>query len=87
MEHTFRNAMLRLAGGDLIGGDTKGAEMWLAQTQPDGGQPWHLPDSDGCWNIVVEWRGENVHVSFGDFGGGFSGIVKPTLESEEDEML
>jgi hypothetical protein len=85
--------MLRLAAGDMLAGDTKGAEMWLALTEPAGGQPWrfeniHTPgDPDNhIWGVVIEWRGENVHLICGDYFGGFSGIVKPDLTSEEDPI-
>jgi ribosomal protein S18 acetylase RimI-like enzyme len=84
--------MLRLAAADMLGDDVAGAELWLSLTEPPGGQPWRFEHIGGdleerhMWGVVIEWRGENVHLVYGDYGGSFSGIVKPDLTSEEDEI-
>jgi hypothetical protein len=90
--YTFRYAMLRLAAADMLVDDVAGAELWLSLTEPPGGQPWRFEHIGGdleerhMWGVEIEWRGENVHLIYGDYGGSFSGIVKPDLTSEEDEI-
>jgi hypothetical protein len=91
MNHTFRNATLRLAAADVLAGDDGRGEMWLELTEPPGGQPWQFntvgdPDKWHMWGVVIEWRGENVHLVYGDYSGGFGGIIKPDLTSEEDPL-